>query len=157
MAKAKVKIRDNRTKWDKMIRTIRDLSKGKNGVEVGVFGESGSELVIQAATNEFGTDKAGKDKNIVIPERPFLRSTLNQQSGEIREKIDNNKVAIVTGRMKKRLFLSRLGIWFTGIVQTRIADSEFLKNAPSTVKSKKSNTPLIDTGRMRGAITHKVN
>ena len=153
----KVKIKDNRTVFDKMIKTVIKLAKEENNIEAGIFGNKGSAMVVSASTNEFGTDKAGPNRNIVIPERSFLRSTLIERAKIIRQMLDDNKVDIVLGKMPKRKILNRLGFYFVGEVQMRIANREILPvNAPSTIKAKGSTTPLIDKGRMRGAIAHRL-
>ncbi len=64
-------------------------------------------MVVIAATNEFGTDRAGKGKNITIPARPFLRPTLEEQNEKVRKQIDKAKVKVVTGKLSKPVITGR--------------------------------------------------
>jgi len=49
----KSQVIENRKQWDKLTKTVASL-KGGNAVDIGVFGEQGSDLVIYASANEFG-------------------------------------------------------------------------------------------------------
>ncbi len=139
----------------------RRVKKLKGSVSIGVFGEKDAEEVIIAATHEFGTDRAGKGHNIKIPQRSFLRATLDEQSDTIRKTVDREKVKIVTGTSSKKGFLERLGLFFVGKVQEKIASggTPYIENAESTKIQKRRQfpTPLVDEGRLRQAIVHKVN
>jgi len=45
-----------------------------------------------------------------------------------------------------------MGVVVKGIVQQEIVEGDFAPNAPSTVRSKGSGQPLIDTGHMRQSV-----
>ena len=62
----------------------RQLKGGPDAVNIGLFGEQGSDLVIYAASNEFGTEKN--------PERSFLRSTVDEKKQTFKKFIDRNKM-----------------------------------------------------------------
>lgn len=143
---------------DGLIRSARNL---KGGADVGVFGKTHSEQVIIAATNEFGTSRAGRGNRVKIPERSFLRSTLDEQKETIRKTVDQVRVDIVTGKESKGRFLERLGLWFVGKVQEKIRTGPFVPNAAYTkirklMKGRKDSKPLIDEGRLIQSITHRV-
>ncbi len=132
-------------------------------VDVGVFGEEDAEMVIIAGAHEFGTDKAGKSRNVMIPKRSFLRSTLDEEEETIERAVDKAKVDIVTGKVKQETFLNRIGIWFVGKVQAKIraGGEPYVENAASVkaAKIKRGRTepkPLNDEGRLRQSITHQV-
>lgn len=152
----KVTVKDDRKKWDELVKKVHELSaKGGNAVDIGLFGEQGSDLVIYAASNEFGTD--------TIPERSFLRSTFDEQKKEIRQKVDRAKVDILLGKVTRDRFLTRTGLWFERLVKEKIERSKdwAVPNAPSTIAQKTTSSgvgdqPLVDTGRMRQSITHKI-
>ncbi len=142
----------------------RRVKKLHGSVDIGIFGEKDSEQVIIAATNEFGTDRAGKSHNIKIPQRSFLRSTLDEEKDETRDQVDAAKVKVVTGRLDKKTFLKRLGLWFEGKVKAKIlaGGSPFVANAPSTAQAKRDRgrdwpQPLNDLGRLRQSVVSRVN
>jgi phage gpG-like protein len=141
-----------------------NVKKLRGRVDIGVFGESDSDQVIIAATQEFGTDRAGKNHNVTIPQRSFLRSTLDEEKDEIRDRVDDAKVDVITGKISKKKFLARLGLWFENKVKAKIqaGGDPFIENAPSTAQAKKERgrsrpIPLNDQGRLRQSIASKVN
>lgn len=159
MIKAKVKIRD--TGMDDFVARMKKM---RGNVDIGVFGEKEGEQVIIAGANEFGTDRAGKNHNIKIPQRSFLRSTLDEEKETVRNQVDQAKVAVVTGRLEKKTFLARLGLWFEAKVKAKIlaGGTPFIENAPSTAQAKRDRgrewpQPLNDIGRLRQSIVHRVN
>jgi hypothetical protein len=150
---------------DSGMKALADRVKKLHGsVDIGVFGDQDGEQVIIAATQEFGTDRAGKGHNITIPQRSFLRSTLDEEKDTIRKRVDKAKVDVVTGKLSKKKFLSRLGLWFENKVKAKIlaGGDPFIENAPSTVRAKRERgrtlpIPLNDVGRLRQSIASKVN
>lgn len=142
---AKFKVKDSDPGFRKF---RRQLKGGPNAVNIGLFGEQGSDIVIYAASNEFGTDK--------IPERSFLRSTVDEKRRELRKFIDKNKVAITQGPLQRRQVLARLGLFAENEVVAKIDRGPFIPNKPATIARKGSSKPLIDTGRLRGSIISKV-
>lgn len=142
---------------DKLTKQITgELSKIANGINVGVFGEQGSDLVILAATNEFGTDRAGAGRNITIPERSFIRSTMLENRSLFQKFIKAGIIQIMNGEITSTLFLNRLGLLVQSKIQQKINSGPFEPNAPSTIARKKSAQPLIDTGRLRQSITYRL-
>ena len=158
MLKAKVKFED--TEHIDLQKKIANL---KGAVDVGIFGEQDSELLIQTAANEFGTDRAGRNHNIVIPERSFIRSTFDEQKDSLTESFDKAKIDVVIGKISKDRFLNRLGLFLGGKIVAKINDSKnwAQDNADSTVAAKTragkvGDQPLVDTGIMKKAVTHKL-
>ena len=150
---------------DSGMKEFADRVKKLHGsVDVGVFGEQDSEQVIIAATNEFGTDRAGKGHNIKIPQRSFMRSTLDEEKDNARVRIDKVKVDVVAGKVDKKKFLARLGLWFENKVKEKIraGGTPYVENAESTKAAKIARgrefpAPLNDEGRLRQSIISKVN
>ncbi|BBO74403.1 hypothetical protein DSCW_18200 [Desulfosarcina widdelii] len=141
----------------------RQVKKLHGRVDVGVFGEKNSEMVIIAGANEFGTDRAGKNHDVTIPKRSFLRSTLDEEKENVRKIVDKAKVDIVTGKRNQKTFLNRLGIWFVGKVVNKIlaGGEPYVENADSVkaAKIRRGRTkpkPLNDDGHLRDAINHQV-
>ena len=140
------------------------VKKLLGSVDIGVFGEKDAEQVIIAAANEFGTDKAGRGHNVKIPQRSFLRSTLDEEKDATRAMVDNAKVKVVTGKLSKKKFLSRLGLWFESKVREKIlaGGTPYIENAESTKAAKIARgrefpAPLSDEGRLRQSIVSRVN
>jgi len=141
----------------------KKVAKLKGAVDVGIFGEQDSDLVKQAAANEFGAENAGRNGNITIPERSFIRSTFDEQKEDLTKSIDKAKVDVVIGKVDKDEFLNRLGLFLGGKIVAKINDSKqwAVPNAESTIAAKTragkvGDQPLVDTGRTKQSITHKL-
>jgi len=160
MISAKVNIKDDRKEWDRMKSAVEKMSvKGGNAVDVGLFGEQGSDLVDYASKNEFGDpSNTFHGKPAPIPPRPFIRFTFDDEREKIGEQIDKAKLDVVLGKISKDRFLSRLGLWFQRKIVEKIDRSpEWAEpNKESTKLIKGSSHPLIDSGRMRQSITHRL-
>lgn len=100
-----------------------------------------------AACNEYGTDK--------IPSRPFVRNSFDATNGWTS---DTEKIVgmVVDGVCNADKACNLLGNKAEGDIKKSITDGDYEKNAPSTVKHKGSNKPLIDTGRMRNSVKFEV-
>lgn len=118
------------------------------GVTIGVHAEDGSELAIIAASQEFGTD--------TIPERSFLRATLDEQDAAYREATADAIRGVLDGKRSAKVALERLGLRVVRDVQGRIRAGIDPALAPSTIAKKGSSKPLIDTGRLLRSITYQV-
>lgn len=130
---------------------LKNLAGKTPFLELGFFETArytNGDFVAQvAARNEFGT--------LTIPPRPFFRNV-----------IDNEKVR---ARWSKQLALNIPRIGFKGALKIvgeegageitksiNGAYGEFVEDAPSTIKAKKSSQPLVDTGFMRESVDFKV-
>ena len=161
MIKTNIKITE---RSDKIRGIINDLSRQDfNAVDIGLFAEQDSHLIMYASANEFGVPssagsglKAGWNHTITIPERSFLRSSFDENKGTIKETIKSNQIKVLLGQVTKNMFLKRLGEYMKSMVQKKIIDGPFKDNAESTVARKGSNRPLIDTGRMRQSVTYRL-
>ena len=109
--------------------------------------EDGTELVQVAAYNEFG----GSDR----PARPFMKQSFENHEPELRQagQMANN---ILAAGGSADMALNRIGAVAKGIVQTEIREGGFAPNAPSTIRSKGSDQPLIDTGHMRQSVNYVI-
>lgn len=122
----------------------------------------GEEITLAgyAAVNEFGSADGR------IPERSFLRSTVDGKRGAYADDLTRaaKKMIDVTirrgpgaGIRQLENDLGLLGNRASGDVKTTIRTLREPANKPSTRRRKKSSNPLIDTGRMRQSISHKVD
>lgn len=98
--------------------------------------------------NHFGTiNEAGQ---VLIPARPFMdalsknQDQLYQFSGQALQSLGTaREVAEAVGSKAKSM------------IQDAIRDGDWAPNAPSTIKKKGSDKPLIDTGTMRQGVQIK--
>ena len=83
-----------------------------------------------------------------IPQRSFLRSTFDENQ--------DNVISMYANRFNMTQSLLRAaedtGDYLAMLVRAKIDNGNFTPNAPSTIRSKGSSRPLIDTGRMQGSI-----
>ncbi len=91
-----------------------------------------------------------------IPSRPFMRSSFDENADKINEFIQSAFRRVVNGQLHPLQALHLVGQHFTGIIQRKIVKGPWAPNAPSTIRQKGSDRPLIDTGRLRQSIRHIV-
>ena len=152
--------------WEAIKKRIDALHGGGAVVKIGVQGHQaaanhqGKHLTVaQIATiHEFGKviRQPRMRRTIVIPERSFLRATVDLY----REAIQRRNVLLtqgfVLGKFALRAALDLLGMYVVGLVKQRIANGIAPPNSPWTIAQKGSSKPLIDTGQLRNSITHQV-
>lgn len=160
-------VRDIDRGFDDLMRSLGQVGQGSPRVFVGILQDKGAEfaegggitLAGYAAANEFGTD--------TIPERSFLRSTLDENRGRYNEGLDKAVDALIEGvgtgvpgaglRMLEHS-LGQLGVRVSNDVKKKIRDLRDPPNAESTLERKyPGENPLIHTGRMRSAISFQVD
>lgn len=110
-----------------------------------------------AVINEFGSE----DGN--TPERSFIRATHDKHKEEWWNACVKMQWAVITGEMGVERSLGLIGQLMKRDIQATITAGgiPFVANAPSTIAAKtragkKGNSPLIDTGQMRGSVTYAV-
>jgi hypothetical protein len=106
-----------------------------------------------ATWNEFGVTIDGVEH---VPERSFLRATIDLKHAEITKRAATELGKVFTGKQSVTDAYERIGAAAVGIVQDRIAAGIAPDNDPATIERKGSSTPLIDTGQLRGSITYEV-
>ncbi len=157
-------VKDRDLGYDDILGGLKDLADGKF-VVVGVRSAAGGKdtgngfnLASLAATHEFGSEKAG------VPERSFLRSTVDAQKEAIADRMETAVVKVLesSGYGEVDTQLGLLGVFVAGEVQKAIANRTIggPPNAESTTRprpsGKGSSVPLIDTGRLRASIDSEV-
>ncbi len=134
---------------------MEQLDKGS--VKVGILSDAGDDvgfaLVELATIHEFG--------NGHVPERSFLRATFRRERDALGKLCARLVKGIMNGRITPEQAFGLLGTWGVAQVQRTIRrrlteGPEDQRNAPSTIKAKGSDTPLVDLGILAAAITHKV-
>lgn len=129
------------------------LAYKETHVDIGLWGEGDSpknNIAARAAVHEFGSQKAK------IPKRPFMRQTHDKNRAEIDKKIEDGYSLIVAGKGTANKILKKIGSWYEGAMKKEIVDGDFTPLDARTIARKGSDTPLIDTGDMRRAITNKL-
>lgn len=151
---AKVTVRDRG--WNRIKQNMLALAK-KPHVKVGVLddgahGDGGLSVAELAAIHEFGAPGAG------IPARSFIRSTLDENKAEYAELIRKGLAAVLAGRLSPAMLLEAIGAKVATDIKKRVTSGDGLDPplAESTVEAKGSERPLVDTGRLIGAVTWKV-
>ena len=130
----------------RLMREIEELKKlqVRTGYQDdGSTEEDGTSLLDIALWNELGTENA--------PSRPFLRKTFDDNEAKIRAFAAQQIKRLVAGATAKDV-LQAIGVFLKGLVQETITDGDFEANAPSTIKKKGSDKPLIDTGHLRQSV-----
>lgn len=141
---------------------MREIAKIKKSpyVKVGFQGVSGerqhdtkskASITDIATFNEFGT--ISKKGNEHIPARPFVRTTIDDNLRELLSINAKLLYQIGKGSMTTEQALKILGLKIQALMQKKVTDIKNPPNASITIKRKGSSNPLIDTGRMRQAIT----
>lgn len=140
--KVKVKITDDGRKLKKMLDELEKLEV-RIGLQQGKTSEDGVDLVDIAMFNELGTEH--------IPSRPFLRDSVDANGDRINAFLQSLKKEILQGGSAEGV-LKKIGVFQKGLIQEQIVKGSFEPNDEATKRKKGSETPLIDTGRMRQSI-----
>lgn len=135
-----------------------DILKGAKSLDgktlvAGVLQEAGktstgTSLVDVAVYNEYGTRH--------IPARPFMRIASTEHGKKWQEHAEKAAIAVMDGRIKAERAVELVGNEVVGDIQQIIGSDKLEANAPATIKRKKSDSPLIDTGRLRQSISFRV-
>jgi len=148
--------------WNRIKKSLQEAegSYTKVGIQQGALHEPSakgskpqetSDLVKIAAIQEFGAPRAPGG---AIPERSFLRSTIDAEQAQILARIDRERSRFIEGKQDVRTALARIGEDVQGRIQKKITDLREPKNSDVTIALKKSSNPLIDTGQLRQSIRH---
>lgn len=133
-------------------RIVREVNASKNSyTQVGFQGDekeknSKARVVDVAAFNEFGTDR--------IPQRSFVRTSFDRVLPKLNSLIDKLYRDFLLGHIGAKKSLSIVGEYMKGEMQKQIDMTLTPPNAQSTISSKGSSHPLINTGQMRQSVQH---
>ena len=138
---------------------LPDTVKGPRRVKVGfVAGASAQGSIQKAVWNEFGTrgGRSGGGWGGPIPERPFMRNAMRNNSQKYRNALRNSAAKIMRGKTTTDVVLAKLGNLAQDDIKASITSLSSPPNSPVTIARKGSSNPLIDTGEMRGDVRYKV-
>ena len=136
-------------------RVLKALDSKASHVDVGIHAFTGAELVTIASANEFGA-MAGRNRKVRIPERSFIRSTVDSNRTLYRQEGETLINRIVDGKITQAQGLGLLGRRVQRDIQRTIRSNVPPPNAPSTIAAKGSDHTLIDTAAMLQAVTYAV-
>ena len=95
-------------------------------------------------------------KSVKIPERSFLRSTIDNKGKDFHKFAEKQIDKWIQSNTSPDAMLNALGLQFRGYVQKNIRDLSSPPNAPLTKAVKGSGNPLIDTGHLVGSIEYEI-
>lgn len=144
----------------KKLEKLAKKAKAKEGsisYSVGFFPKAkyadGTQVALVGLWQEFGT--RGADGSVLIPERPFFRSTRKSFQKTIRKltiKLRNPQTKLMDKKS-----VGKIAAKHVGVIQEKITDIKSPPNAAETIALKGSSNPLIDTGHMRQSVTWEIN
>lgn len=144
-----IKITGLQTAQDALAKEL-DKLRGGGYVLVGIHESAG-----MAASGEFSMATLGALQhfgNDRIPARPWLDVGVESATKEILGVIEDGGA----GGLSTDQILNQVGLVAVGAVQEFITELDTPPNAPSTIKKKGSDNPLIDTGAMRASVTYSI-
>jgi phage gpG-like protein len=146
-------IKDNKREQKRLEKLLRKTQK-QNHVAVGILQDEPHDehfsMMDLAMVHEYGS------RNGHIPARSFIRSTCDAKRKDHLDLVRKLQWQIILGRINAKQALMQLGEVVSKDMVQAINDGIEPALKPETVKRKKSSKPLIDTGRLKGAITHEV-
>lgn len=147
--KSKTKVIKSPKKATKELEKLAVSLRGPDLVKVGLPKGAndypdGTSVTMVGAIHEFGSPARN------IPQRSFLRATVEAGRRKYRQLFKKLSEKIVDGKITKKEALGIIGLQVQGDVQERITDG-----IDPELKSREG-TPLIDTGHLRQSITFEV-
>ena len=137
--------------WKRIMNSIQALNgkEIKAGVLESAGNESNGQSIAQVAIwNEYGTKK--------IPSRPFVTIATDVSKGWM-SKTETEISKIMSNRASVDGSLDAIGNKMKTDIQKVIGDKgKLAPNAPSTIRRKGHDKPLIDTGKLKEAINFEV-
>tara|TARA_R110000744_G_scaffold20470_1_gene53739 strand:- start:10382 stop:10834 length:453 start_codon:yes stop_codon:yes gene_type:complete len=147
--KSKVKIIKKPKDAIKEIERMAKTMRGPNSVVVGLPKGAndypdGTSVIMVGTIHEFGSDVRN------IPQRSFLRSTVQEKRRKYKVMFKKLAKKIIDGTITSKQALQMIGLQVESDVKDKITDIK-----EPELKSREGN-PLVDTGHLRQSITHEV-
>jgi len=138
---------------------LKVMAEKKHRVQVGVFGHKAARENSPGVTNaEVGIIQEMGSLTRKIPRRSFLHDPLRTHASDLMAAVAKDMERLFRDG-KVALFLKRLGLAAEDLIQEAFESrgwGKWAPNAPSTVKSKGSDSPLINHGELRRSISSRV-
>lgn len=148
-------VKDDRHEQKRLEKILQKMAKAPY-VAVGILQDKPVNdrfsMLDLATVHEFGS-KDGR-----IPQRSFMRSTCDAKRNEHLALINALQGKVIEGAITIKQALGQLGSVVEKDMVTTIVRGIEPSLKPATIKrrKKRSSKPLIDTGRLKGSITHEV-
>ena len=110
----------------------------------------GTPVAMVAMVHEFGSPSKG------IPERSFMRSTIDENQPKYIGMAQRGVKKVIAGKIALTKVANLIGLAVAGDMQQKIVELKTPANAPSTIKAKGSDNPLVDTGHLGQSVRHEV-
>ncbi|NCN11259.1 MAG: hypothetical protein GW938_15585 [Leptospira sp.] len=155
-----VKITDSgSTDIKRMIAGLKIIEDSE--VLVGLIGNEDTELMIYAGAQEFGASiKRGKT-TVILPERSWLRETLDQVKVQDRifEEYERGIRDFFSGSIAAEQVMHRVGLVAVAEIRNRIVNNDpaFTPLADSTLAKKKGPGIMRESLRLFKAINYSIN
>lgn len=95
-------------------------------------------------------------REVKIPERSFIRGGFDDRQDKIASKAISLLKDVLLMKIRPIDYFETLGEYIVGQLQDYMTRLDNPTNSPVTINNKGSSNPLIDTGRLRQSIVHKV-
>jgi phage gpG-like protein len=146
-------VKDDQREQRRLEKMLRGLAKNPH-VAVGILQDhkvdNNFSMVDLATVHEYGS-QYGR-----IPARSFIRSTCDAMRTKHLNLMSTLQNKILGGKLLLSQALETLGEVISKDMVSTINQGVRPDLTDGTIKRKKSSKPLIDTGRLKGAITHEV-
>jgi phage gpG-like protein len=146
-------LKDDKREQRRIERLLKKMRRSPH-VAVGILQDERIDdrfsMVDLAAVHEYGS-RDGR-----IPQRSFIRTTCDAQHKKHFKLISALQAKMLDGALNVRQALTRLGEVVSKDMVRTINRGIVPALKPVTIRRKKSSKPLIDTGRLKGSITHEV-
>ena len=139
--------------------SLEDIKLASEQMEVGfIEGASSHENIQKARWQEFGTKggASGGGWGGPIPERPFMRNSIRNNTEKYQAAIRNSVPSILSGKVSIQSVLRRIGEVAKKDMKEEMASLSSPPNAPATIKIKGFDNPLIDTKSMMNDVRYKL-
>ena len=147
-------LQDDKREQRRLEKILKHAAKHEH-VAVGILQDEPHDgglfsMVDLAMVHEYGS------RDQTIPARSFIRSTCDAKRKQHLDLIRQLQSKILRGRITAKHALTQLGeVVSKDMVETiNNGIDPVLKR--QTIKRKGSSKPLVDTGRLKGAITHEI-
>lgn len=140
---------------------IRKELKGKSPREIQgleFIPLKGSSPILAKIVNEKVTPYFLLKRSVTIPERSFLRSTINDKAKmeKALKKSNRQLMEVVEGKKNIEYWMNAFGLAIAAEIKNTINNGITPENSPLTAAMKGGTKPLYDSGRLINAIVHLV-
>lgn len=147
--KSKTRVIKSPKKALKEMEKLAKSLKGPDLVKVGLPKGSndyadGTSVIMVGTVHEFGSPARN------IPQRSYLRSTVESNKRSYKDMFKKLSIRIIKGQITKKEALGLVGLQVQTDVRQKITDIK-----EPALKSREGN-PLVDTGHLRQSITYEV-